>query len=93
MSARRPRAGCYRPNLLAKAFRRPDAIERDQGFAGTHSPRTAAKTFADAFGEVPFLDSVSFKYHVSCFLTHAMIEAVLLLKRQHRIDPGTSMGS
>ena len=87
-------SGLLSAQLARQGFSAPqDAIERDQGFAGTHSPRTAAKTFADAFGEVPFLDSVSFKYHVSCFLTHAMIEAVLLLKRQHRIDPGTSMGS
>lgn len=61
-----------------------DVLEAPQGFAAT-----GTDTFDPAAGLYPSgepwqIQSVLFKYHAACFLTHATIEGILRLQRQAR---------
>jgi 2-methylcitrate dehydratase PrpD len=74
--------------LAAHGFTsRGDVLECQQGFAATHSRdfgRTAALT--DHHRGWHISDNL-FKYHASCFLTHAPIECAQAIRRKHNIDP------
>src|SRR5262245_46251648 len=60
----------------------PDVLETPQGFAATPDP-SALDKFAGRF----LIRATLFKYHASCYLTHAAIEAARQLRAEHAIDP------
>jgi 2-methylcitrate dehydratase PrpD len=62
-------------------------LETEQGFAVTHA---GAELLPDVIAryEGRFLvRDTLFKYHASCYLTHAPINAAQQIRQQHRIDP------
>lgn len=66
---------------------RTAALEGRVGFAVTHSPDfSPEKALATPEGGY-FLYQNLFKYHASCYLTHSIIDNVLTLKRDSRLDP------
>lgn len=80
--------GLRAARLAARGFSsRPDVLECVQGFAATQSadfhPDAA---FAEPAGGFHIRSNL-FKYHASCYLTHAPIEAALALVRDHDVDP------
>lgn len=66
---------------------REDALECAQGFAATQSVdfHPAAALQGPALGY--HIRSNLFKYHASCYQTHATIDAARLLREAHRIAP------
>jgi 2-methylcitrate dehydratase PrpD len=80
--------GLIAAKLAARGFTsRTDVIECQQGFARTHSPDFNPQR---AF-EVPpggwWIANNLFKYHASCYMTHAAIEAARKLREQHGFTP------
>ena len=80
--------GLRAARLAARGFSsRPDVLECRQGFAATQSadfhPDAA---FAEPAGGFHIRSNL-FKYHASCYLTHAPIEAALALVRDQNINP------
>ena len=79
--------GMMAAQLAARGFTsRPDAIEAAQGFAATHGP-----DFNQAAGlREPerglHLRENLFKYHASCYGTHAAIEAARHLREHHDLQ-------
>ena len=81
-------AGLRGALLAAKGFTsRPDSLEVPQGFASVHGtdfyPEAA---LAEPPGGFHILSNL-FKFHAACYSTHAAIEAVTTLKRQHALQP------
>ena len=80
--------GLMAAKLAARGFTsRTDVVECGQGFAGTHSPDFNPDR---AFATPPegwWIVNTLFKYHASCYMTHAAIEAARTLREQH--DPAT----
>lgn len=77
-----------RAALLAEAgFTAPeDAIEASQGFADTQCKPVERESIApiEPLATRPFaIEETQFKFHASCFLTHAPIEAVSTLREGH----------
>ena len=67
--------------------RRLIALECAQGFAATHSADfEAAKALAPPVGGFHVLHNL-FKYHASCYETHATIEAARRLRETHALTP------
>lgn len=82
------RSGLMAASLARRGFdSRPDALECPQGFAATHSanfaPAAALAAPADGFHVLHNL----FKYHASCYETHATIEAARHLRETHALNP------
>ncbi|MDH3232643.1 MAG: MmgE/PrpD family protein [Alphaproteobacteria bacterium] len=80
--------GLRAARLAARGFSsRPDVLECAQGFAATQStdfiPEAA---FADPVGGFHIRSNL-FKYHASCYLTHAPIEAAMALVRDEGVEP------
>jgi 2-methylcitrate dehydratase PrpD len=60
----------------------PSIVEAPQGFASTHGdPRLDITSLDRLEGRFLIADTL-FKYHASCYLTHAAIEAVLQLRAE-----------
>ncbi len=80
--------GVMAAKLAARGFTsRTDAIECGQGFARTHSPDFNPDR---AFAAPPngwWIANNLFKYHASCYMTHAAIESARKLREQHRFAP------
>lgn len=78
------RTGLLSALLAARGFTsRTDSLECDQGFAATHAEHLNA---AAALADPPMgmhLRANLFKYHASCYETHATIEASARLRRTH----------
>ena len=76
--------GLMAAKLAARGFTsRTDVIECAQGFARTHSPDFNPDR---AFHTPPggwWMANNLFKYHASCYMTHAAIEAARKLREQH----------
>ena len=80
------RIGAQAACLAARGFvSRLDSLECTQGFAATHSPDFKP----DAAREAPpggfHLYANLFKYHASCYETHATIECCRQLREQHAL--------
>src|SRR5262249_43864285 len=65
----------------------PDVLETPQGFAATHAGATPDPSALDKFAGRFLIRATLFKYHASCYLTHAAIEAARQLRAEHAIDP------
>ena len=61
---------------------RPDALECKQGFASTMSPDFNVKAALDDLDKFLLLENL-FKYHASCYGTHATIECVREIRESH----------
>ena len=76
--------GLMAAKLAARGFTsRTDVIECGQGFARTHSPDFNPSRAFDAPPNGWWIASNLFKYHASCYMTHAAIEAARKLREQH----------
>lgn len=80
--------GLIAAKLAMRGFTsRTDLIECGQGFARTHSPDfNPERAFDDPPGGWWIANNL-FKYHASCYMTHAAIEAARKLREQHGINP------
>ena len=66
----------------------PELLEVAQGFALTHgAPQLDPARLTALDGRFLITDTL-FKYHASCYLTHAAIEAAASLRRQHGLLAG-----
>ncbi len=76
--------GLMAAKLAARGFTsRTDAIECAQGFARTHSPDFNPDRAFDTPPGGWWMANNLFKYHASCYMTHAAIEAARKLREQH----------
>ncbi len=80
--------GVLAAKLAARGFTsRTDAIECAQGFARTHSPDFNPDRAFDTPPSGWWIANNLFKYHASCYMTHAAIEAARKLREQHGFSP------
>ncbi len=76
--------GLMAAKLAARGFTsRTDVLECGQGFARTHSPDFNPERALDAPPGGWWISHNLFKYHASCYMTHAAIEAARKLREQH----------
>jgi len=82
------RSGLLAAGLARRGFdSHPGALECAQGFAATHSVNfEAAKALAPPTGGFHVLHNL-FKYHASCYETHATIESARRLRETHALIP------
>jgi len=62
-------------------------VETEQGFALTHAGATPSAEALDRYAGRWLIRETLFKYHASCYLTHAPIQAAEHIRAEHRIDP------
>ena len=80
--------GLLAAKLAARGFTsRSDVIEGGQGFARTHSSDFNPERAFDTPPNGWWITGNLFKYHASCYMTHAAIEAARKLREQHRFAP------
>ena len=78
--------GLLAARLAKKGFTsRMDAIECAQGFAATQADGFRALPVSLAYNQKLAVEENLFKYHASCYLTHAGIEAVKSLRDEHDV--------
>ena len=65
----------------------PAIFETEQGFFATHAGATPSQEVLDRFAGKFLIRDTLFKYHASCYLTHAPINAAQLIRSEHRFDP------
>jgi len=66
---------------------RTDIIECGQGFARTHSPDFNPERAFDTPPGGWYICNNLFKYHASCYMTHAAIDAARTLRETHGFTP------
>jgi 2-methylcitrate dehydratase PrpD len=80
--------GLIAAKLAARGFTsRTDVIECGQGFARTHSPDFNPERAFDTPPDGWWIANNLFKYHASCYMTHAAIESARKLREQHGFAP------
>ncbi|MDB5401751.1 MAG: hypothetical protein JWQ55_3769 [Rhodopila sp.] len=80
--------GLMAAKLAARGFTsRTDVIECGQGFARTHSADFNPNRAFDTPPGEWWITSNLFKYHASCYMTHAAIESARKLRDQHGFTP------
>jgi 2-methylcitrate dehydratase PrpD len=80
--------GLMAAKLAARGFTsRTDIIECGQGFARTHSPDFNPDRAFDTPPGGWWIANNLFKYHASCYMTHAAIESARKLREQHDFAP------
>ena len=65
----------------------PEIIETAQGFAATHAGAKPSREALDRFKGRFLIRETLFKYHASCYLTHAPINAAQQIRAEHHLDP------
>jgi 2-methylcitrate dehydratase PrpD len=65
----------------------PAIIETEQGFAATHAGANPSQAVLDRYAGKFMIRDTLFKYHASCYLTHAPIMAASKVRAEHRVDP------
>jgi 2-methylcitrate dehydratase PrpD len=79
--------GLLAARLAARGFTaNPDAIEAPQGFMATQSPDFHAAPFRPDPAAPFWIERTLFKYHAACYSTHAAIDAVGHLRRDHGLS-------
>ncbi len=80
--------GLLAAKLAARGFTsRTDIIECGQGFARTHSPDFNPERAFDTPPGGWYVCNNLFKYHASCYMTHAAIDAARTLREMHGFGP------
>ena len=80
--------GLIAAKLAARGFSsRTDVVECNQGFARTHSPDFNPQRAFDTPPRGCWIVGNLFKYHASCYMTHAAIESARKLREQHVFAP------
>ena len=80
--------GLMAAKLAARGFTsRTDVIECGQGFARTHSPDFNPEKAFDTPPNGWWIANNLFKYHASCYMTHAAIESARTLRERHGFAP------
>jgi 2-methylcitrate dehydratase PrpD len=80
--------GLMAAKLAARGFTsRADVVECGQGFARTHSPDFNPDRAFDTPPNGWWIASNLFKYHASCYMTHAAIETARKLRDQYGFAP------
>jgi 2-methylcitrate dehydratase PrpD len=80
--------GLMAAKLAARGFTsRTDVVECAQGFARTHSPDFNPQRAFDTPPGGWWIANNLFKYHASCYMTHAAIESARKLREQHGFAP------
>jgi 2-methylcitrate dehydratase PrpD len=80
--------GLMAAKLAARGFTsRTDVVECTQGFARTHSPDFNPERAFDTPPGGWWIANNLFKYHASCYMTHAAIESARKLREQHGFAP------
>jgi 2-methylcitrate dehydratase PrpD len=80
--------GLLAAKLAGRGFTsRTDIIECIQGFARTHSPDYNPSRAFDAPPNGWYVCNNLFKYHASCYMTHAAIDASRTLRETHNFQP------
>jgi 2-methylcitrate dehydratase PrpD len=64
-------------------------LETEQGFFTTHAGAKPTQEVLDRFAGKFLIRDNLFKYHASCYLTHAPINAAQLIRSEHHLDPKT----
>jgi 2-methylcitrate dehydratase PrpD len=67
----------------------PAVLETEQGFFATHAGAKPSQEVLDRLAGKFLIRDNLFKYHASCYLTHAPINAAQLIRSEHRFDPKT----
>jgi 2-methylcitrate dehydratase PrpD len=81
-------AGLQGALLARRGFTaRGDILETVQGFADTHAGVADAEAALDGLGREFLARGVLFKYHASCYGTHATIDALASLRGEHGLTP------
>ncbi len=65
----------------------PAILETEAGFFATHSGAKPNQELLDSLAGKFLIRDNLFKYHASCYLTHAPINAAQLICSEHRLDP------
>ncbi len=65
----------------------PAILETEQGFFATHAGAKPNQEVLDSLAGKFLIRDDLFKYHASCYLTHAPINAAQFLRSEHRLDP------
>ena len=65
----------------------PAILETEAGFFATHAGAKPNQELLDSLAGKFLIRDNLFKYHASCYLTHAPINAAQLIRSEHRIDP------
>jgi 2-methylcitrate dehydratase PrpD len=65
-----------------------EIIETEQGFAATHAGAAPTQAVLDRYAGKFLIRDTLFKYHASCYLTHAPIQAAAQIRKESRLDPG-----
>lgn len=65
----------------------PAILETEAGFLATHAGAKPAQEVLDRVAEKFLIRDTLFKYHASCYLTHAPINAAQLLRGEHQLAP------
>lgn len=80
--------GLYAALLARRGFTsRCDILECDQGFGDTQSDDRHSDRALDGIGSTFHTRDILFKYHASCYSTHAPIEAAHAIRKEHGITP------
>jgi len=80
--------GLMAAKLAARGFTsRTDVVECGQGFARTHSPDFNPERAFDTPPGGWWITQNLFKYHASCYMTHAAIESARKLREEHGFAP------
>jgi 2-methylcitrate dehydratase PrpD len=64
-----------------------EIIETQQGFAATHAGAKPAREALERYAGRFLIRETLFKYHASCYLTHAPIQAATQIRNENGFDP------
>jgi 2-methylcitrate dehydratase PrpD len=64
-------------------------LEAEQGFLATHAGAAPSPEAIDRFAGRYLVRDTLFKYHASCYLTHAPINAAAHIQAEHHLNPKT----
>lgn len=85
--------GILSATLAQRGFSAPmDILDEVSGFARVFSGEYDPAKITDGLGENHQILSTSFKPYAACLLVHPVIDALIRIKSEHRLDASTIMG-